>query len=101
MNLAIGYQTLTFTLHFPESSIVGMNVLDSLFQGFTRSFTHVEIPKFKVETALDLKATLQGMGMTAACDPSLADFSGITKQRMICLCSVVLGLNKTKTVCFL
>jgi len=63
-----------------ESSIVGMNVLDSLFQGFTRSFTHVEIPKFKVETALDLKAMLQGMGMTAACDPSLADFSGITKQ---------------------
>lgn len=38
---------------------------------------HLSIPKFKIETRLDLNAVMQGMGMKLAFSPK-ADFSGIT-----------------------
>ncbi len=40
------------------------------------------LPKFNFEYGQDLKATLEKMGMPAAFDPNLADFSGIYDQNV-------------------
>jgi serpin B len=41
----------------------------------------LKLPKFQFDTSYNLNATLQGMGMVDAFDPSSADFSGMDGKR--------------------
>lgn len=47
------------------------------YDGWNRHHISVFLPRFRVEAELDLKALLQGMGITDAFDPDRADFTGI------------------------
>jgi serpin B len=43
---------------------------------------HVALPRFKLETQLSLKDTLQRMGIATAFNPHIADFSGMAEERL-------------------
>ena len=47
------------------------------------------LPKFKIETKVELAATLAAMGMPAAFDESLADFTGITTEERLFISAVI------------
>nr|KAI8738069.1 serpin B3-like [Biomphalaria glabrata] len=49
---------------------------EQLFEGLDFDYFHLSIPKFKIETSLELDSVLSAMGMATAFTPS-ADFSGI------------------------
>jgi len=51
------------------------------------------LPRFKIETKMDLASTLSGMGMPLAFDPDQADFSGITAQEKLFISAVVHQAN--------
>ncbi len=51
------------------------------------------LPKFKIETKIDLAAVLARMGMTSAFDRSAADFSGITAAEQLYISAVVHQAN--------
>jgi serpin B len=49
----------------------------------------VYLPKFKVETALQLQEALQQLGMKVAFEPHQADFSGMTGKQELAITAVV------------
>jgi serpin B len=53
----------------------------------------VALPRFDIETKAELADLLAGMGMTAAFDPSLADFSGMTTQEPLYISRVIHQAN--------
>ena len=55
--------------------------LDSLLGSEQRSVVDFTLPKFSLETRVDLATVLASMGMATAFDPNLADFSGITTEK--------------------
>jgi len=54
------------------------STLDALVGGMTQKKVGLTLPRFRVETGSRLRTLLQALGMTAAFDPSAADFSGMT-----------------------
>ena len=55
--------------------------MESTFSGLQNTYVHLEIPKFKVKSEFELKDILKAMGMVAAFDENLADFTGLCKNR--------------------
>ncbi len=54
-----------------------------------REQVRVELPRFRTSGAYRLREVLQGLGLRAAFDAALADFTGITPQRELVLGDVV------------
>ncbi|CAL1535203.1 unnamed protein product [Lymnaea stagnalis] len=59
-----------------ENQLTAPGKVDLLFQGLQSGTVDLSVPKFKIETSLDLEQTLITMGMASAFN-SRADFSGI------------------------
>jgi Serine protease inhibitor len=53
----------------------------------------VSLPRFDIETKTDLAELLAGMGMPAAFDPNVADFSGMTTQEPLYIARVIHQAN--------
>lgn len=53
----------------------------------------VALPKFGIETKLDLATLLAGMGMPTAFDPNRADFSGMTDAERLYIAAVIHQAN--------
>jgi len=63
--------------------------LESIVAGLTNQAVVLWLPRFKVETAQELAALLQGLGMTSAFSPGLADFSGMDGTRDLYISNVI------------
>jgi Serine protease inhibitor len=51
------------------------------------------LPKFGIESKIELAATLAAMGMPTAFEPGLADFSGITTEEQLSISAVIHQAN--------
>jgi serpin B len=67
-----------------ETSLT-QDALDGWLGKLARQRVRVELPKFRLEETFSLAEVLKALGMSAAFDPSKADFSGIagTRDRVI------------------
>ena len=63
--------------------------LESIVAGLTNQAVVLWLPRFKVETAQELAALLQGLGMTSAFSPGLADFYGMDGTRDLYISNVI------------
>jgi serpin B len=63
--------------------------LDSIVAGLTNQQVVLGLPRFKIETAAELSALLQALGMTAAFVPSQADFSAMDGTRELYISNVL------------
>jgi len=63
-----------------ESQLTTLTSVESTFSGLQNTYVHLEIPKFKVKSEFELKDILKAMGMVAAFDENLADFTGLCKN---------------------
>jgi serpin B len=63
--------------------------LDSIVSSLTSQAVVLWLPRFKVETAQELAALLQGLGMTSAFSPGLADFYGMDGTRDLYISNVI------------
>ncbi|RZB39112.1 Serpin domain containing protein, partial [Asbolus verrucosus] len=59
------------------------NQIEKVFapQNFTNEFLNVALPKFKVESTLELKSTLKNLGVEKAFNETEADLSGIAGDK--------------------
>jgi len=71
-----------------ESTMSGSSDVDNLFEGLQHQYTNLQIPKFKLESSFELKETLKKLGMFAAFNPNLADFSGLSQEPLAYMSSV-------------
>jgi serpin B len=65
-----------------EASL-GVAWLDTLISGLSSLDAYYQIPRFKVDTTAPVKNALIALGMSAAFDSGLADFSGIDGTRSL------------------
>jgi serpin B len=78
---------LSMTVIVPDdmASFIG-NLSDSQFKAILGAESEAEVdfqlPKFSLDTRLDLAATLSAMGMPTAFDPDTADFSGMSPDAL-------------------
>jgi serpin B len=63
--------------------------LAAILAGLEPKSVALFLPKFSFETPFSLKPTLAGMGMSAAFDPGLANFSGIDGTRSLFIGAVI------------
>ena len=68
---------------------LGPERLEGILGGLTPGIVTLTMPKFTYESAFSLKDVLQGLGMTDAFDPDLADFSGMDGARDLYIGSVL------------
>ena len=61
-----------------ESKIESSDLLDTLGRGTTNAKLKVSIPKFKIESDLNLNHQLKAMGMEDMFNPGKSDLSGIS-----------------------
>jgi hypothetical protein len=75
--------------------------LAAALNGLEPQFVAVELPKFKLETTIDLVPILKNLGMVGAFTPGVADFSGIDGGRDLVIDSAtheaVIDVNETGT----
>jgi serpin B len=71
-----------------EAKLTAEN-LDGWLKPLRSQNVAVSLPKFKLEWRLDLKETLQGMGMTDAFGPGKADFSAMDGTRELYISKVI------------
>ncbi|GIV65403.1 MAG: serine/threonine protein kinase [Bellilinea sp.] len=64
-------------------------LLGEIRSNFSLAAVRLAMPKFKMETSFNLSQTLAEMGMPAAFDRSLADFSGMTGRKDLFISNVV------------
>jgi len=67
---------------------------DELFTAFVQRQVDLSLPRFDIETSIDLAAVLAGMGMTTAFTDS-ADFSGMTTDERLTIGGVIHQANIT------
>ena len=67
--------------------------LAAITGGLTAHSVNLTFPKFGIETKVDLALTLAAMGMPAAFDPGVADFSGITTEEQLFIFAVIHQAN--------
>jgi serpin B len=76
--------------------------LSAVFNGFLQQYVNVQLPKFKLETTIDLAPILENLGMVDAFVPGAADFSGIDGAWDLSIGSArhkaVVDVNETGTV---
>ncbi len=64
-------------------------LLEEIRSNLSLAAVRLSMPKFKMETDFNLSQTLANMGMPAAFDRSLADFSGMTGRKDLFISNVV------------
>ncbi|XP_055861302.1 serpin B6-like [Biomphalaria glabrata] len=65
-----------------ETSLAQPHKVDEICTGLDHVDVQLAIPKFKIETSLDLIPALKALGIEDAFEPGVADFSGITPTGM-------------------
>jgi serpin B len=93
-------ETLSMMIVVPDDMsafVGGLNAsqLDAIVNGESEKHVFLTLPKFSVETRVDLARTLAAMGMPTAFDPSPsgADLSGITQDERLVLERVIHQAN--------
>jgi serpin B len=64
-------------------------LLGQVLGGFTRGAVRVGLPRWTTRTQVSLREVLSALGMTAAFDPSAADFTAITRQERLHVSAVL------------
>lgn len=90
--------SLAMTLILPADIAAFESTLDgAAFAAITDALearmVDVSMPKFGIETKLDLATVLAGMGMPTAFDPDRADFSGMTDAERLYISAVIHQAN--------
>ena len=75
-----------------EKDLTGES-LAAVFAALGSRQVNLSMPKFSLETQLDLGAALAGLGMPLAFDASRADFSGITRDEPLYISKVIHEAN--------
>jgi serpin B len=75
-----------------EASLTRERLAD-VTAGLADHTVNLSLPKFGTESKVDLKDILVAMGMPAAFDPNLADFSGITREEQLYITAVIHQAN--------
>jgi serpin B len=63
--------------------------LDDIVAGLTSQPVNLGMPRFRIETGKSLAVLLQGLGMTSAFAPGLADFSGMDGTQSLFISDVI------------
>jgi serpin B len=63
--------------------------INSILKSMQSASVNLSMPKFKIESELGLKKTLSALGIKAAFDPTLADFSGMDGQKDLYITDVL------------
>jgi serpin B len=63
--------------------------LNAILAQMESASVDLSMPKFKIESEMDLVKSLQKLGLAAAFDPAQADFSGMTGQKDLYISGVV------------
>ncbi len=71
------------------------DVLSTITSSLETKQVELTLPKFDIETKVDLAKVLGGMGMADAFDHDRADFSGITSQEKLFISNVIHQANIT------
>jgi serpin B len=97
LDLPYGDESLSMIVLLPEKPD-GLSDLESkltfdAWRQWTLSLQRqdliVSLPRFKTTSQFEMSHTLQSMGMTAAFDPRIADFSGMTGKRDLFISAVL------------
>ena len=72
-----------------EKKLFSSNLLERLGWGVSKTKIHVAIPKFKVESDLNLNEQLKQLGMTDMFDDCKADLSAISGKKDLVVSDVV------------
>ena len=75
---AIGLHATYSSLGDLEEAMLNVNDLNSILKFEQKSIVEVTLPRFKLESQLDLVEPLKQLGMTDMFDEAKADFSGMT-----------------------
>ena len=75
---AIGLHATYSSLGDLEEAMLKVNDLNSILKFEQKSIVEVTLPRFKLESQLDLVEPLKQLGMTDMFDEAKADFSGMT-----------------------
>lgn len=96
VNLPYMSSDFTMTILVPDSgdyqnfeSSLTQESLSEILTGMTFKPVDIELPKFDFETAIDANDPLIALGMGAAFDPEVADFSGITVEEDLMITDVL------------
>uniref|UniRef100_A0A2C9LR09 Serpin domain-containing protein n=1 Tax=Biomphalaria glabrata TaxID=6526 RepID=A0A2C9LR09_BIOGL len=85
-----------------ETSLDQPHKVDEICTGLDHADVQLAIPKFKIETSLDLIPALKALGIEDAFEPGVANFSGITPTGPVYLSQVVhkavIDVQETGTV---
>ena len=68
-------------------------VLDEITGGLGNRTVNLSLPKFGIDTRLELKDILAALGMPTAFNPDAADFSGITTEEQLYITAVIHQAN--------
>lgn len=66
-----------------ESTLLSSNLLNTLDDELYRAPCAVTVPKFTIDSSLDLKSVLKRLGVHDLFDSAVADLSGIDGSRML------------------
>nr|CAH8823042.1 unnamed protein product [Trichobilharzia regenti] len=69
-------------LEYPDKVLRGEIELPELMKQLRPTQVTLGLPRFKLDTSLDLVGTIKSMGVTDLFDAKLADLSGITKAKI-------------------
>ncbi|CAH8825240.1 unnamed protein product [Trichobilharzia szidati] len=69
-------------LEYPDKVLRGEIELPELMKQLQQTQVTLGLPRFKLDTSLDLVGTIKSMGVTDLFDPKRADLSGITKAKI-------------------
>jgi serpin B len=89
---------LALTLILPDDFAAYTAALDAdsfaqVTEALIQAKGEIDLPRFDIETKTDLADLLAGMGMPAAFDANLADFSGMTTQEQLYIGRVIHQAN--------
>jgi serpin B len=70
-------------------SALSPQMLTEILGGMSQTSVTLRMPKFTFESSFSLRDALSGMGMSAAFDPSAADFSGMTGKQDLFISEVI------------
>jgi serine protease inhibitor len=68
-------------------------ILDGITGGLANREVNLTLPKFGIDSKLELRDVLTAMGMPTAFDPDRADFSGITTEAQLYISAVIHQAN--------
>jgi serpin B len=94
VDLPYVFRGLTMTIAMGDTPDTELPTGDEVFAAFTQRQVDLSLPRFDIETSIDLAEVLAGMGMTTAFTDS-ADFSGMTTAERLMIGGVIHQANIT------